>query len=96
MAEIGMPVSPIYDAYEAMADPHMMARNMFVQVEHPAAGTYTVPNFPVKLSETPGEVASAAPMLGQHTEEILTTLLDYSSDEITALEKEGKIVCWRG
>ena len=96
MGEIGMPVSPIYDAYEAMADPHMMERNMFVQVEHPAAGTYTVPNFPVKLSETPGEVASAAPMLGQHTEEILTTLLGYSSDEITVLEKEGKIVCWRG
>jgi CoA:oxalate CoA-transferase len=96
MAEIGMPVAPIYDAYEAAADPHLKEREMFVRVQHPSAGAYTVPNFPVKLSETPGEVTAAAPMLGQHTEEILTTLLGYSKDEVAILEKTGKIVCWRG
>jgi crotonobetainyl-CoA:carnitine CoA-transferase CaiB-like acyl-CoA transferase len=96
LAGFGMPVAPIYEPHETMTDPHLRERGMFVEVEHPMAGAYTVPNFPVKFSETPGEVTSAAPMLGQHTEEILTTLLGYSSDEITALEKEGKIVCWRG
>jgi crotonobetainyl-CoA:carnitine CoA-transferase CaiB-like acyl-CoA transferase len=96
MTEVGMPVAPIYDSYEAMDDPHIEERGMKREVVHPTAGRYTVPNFPVKFSETPGEVKTAAPMLGQDTEEILTTLLGFTEEEVAALEKEGKIVCWRG
>jgi CoA:oxalate CoA-transferase len=96
LAEVGMPAAPIYDAHESMTDPHLVARGTFVQVGHPAAGTYTVPNFPVRLSETPGEVTSASPMLGQHTEEVLTTLLGYTPERVRELEKAGKIVCYRG
>jgi crotonobetainyl-CoA:carnitine CoA-transferase CaiB-like acyl-CoA transferase len=79
-----------------MDDPHIEERGMKREVVHPTAGRYTVPNFPVKFSETPGEVKTAAPMLGQDTEEILTTLLGFTEEEVAALEKEGKIVCWRG
>ena len=96
LAELGMPVSPIYDAYEAMEDPHVKERGMSVRVDHPIAGGYTVPNFPVKFTETPGEVETAAPMLGQHTDEILSNLLGYGKGKIRELEKAGKIVCWRG
>jgi len=96
LAGVGMPVAPIYDSHETFDDPHLEARDFWKQVDHPAAGEYTVPNFPVTLSETPGEVTSAAPMLGQHTEEVLTSLLGYSEERIKALEKEGKIVVWRG
>ena len=95
-AELGMPVSPIYDAYEAMEDSHVKERGMNVRVDHPIAGGYTVPNFPVNFTETPGEVETAAPMLGQHTDEILSSLLGYGEEKIRELEKAGKIVCWRG
>lgn len=96
LAGVEMPVAPIYDSHETFADPHLEAQGFWVEVDHPAAGRYEVPNFPVKFSETPGKVTSASPMLGQHTEEILTTLLGYTQDQIRELEKEGKIVCWRG
>ena len=96
LAEVGMPVAPIYEAYESMSDPHLLTRDMWIQVDHPVAGKYTVPNFPVVFSETPGEVTSAAPMLGQHTDEVLTTLLGYTPERVKELEKEGKIACWRG
>ncbi|MBS7631809.1 CoA transferase, partial [Candidatus Bathyarchaeota archaeon] len=95
LVSFGMPVAPIYEAYESMSDPHLKARDMFVQVNHPIAGTYTTPNFPVKLSETPGIVEAPAPILGQHTEEVLTSLLGYSKEKIEKLEKSGIIVCHR-
>ena len=71
LAKLGFPCAPIYEAHEAMWDPHLKARNMWVEVEHKTAGKYIVPNFPVKFSETPGKVEMAAPMLGQHTREVL-------------------------
>ena len=96
LADVGMPVAPIYQAHESMEDPHLIARGMWVEVDHPAAGRYRVPNFPVFFSETPGEVTSASPMLGQHTEEVLKNLLGYTPERVRELEKEGKVVCWRG
>jgi crotonobetainyl-CoA:carnitine CoA-transferase CaiB-like acyl-CoA transferase len=92
-AEISFPVSPVYEAYEGINDHHLLTRGMWVEVEHPKAGKYKVPNFPVKFSETPGEVTSASPLLGQHTKEILTNLLQTSNEEIIELEKQGTIVC---
>ena len=49
-------------------------------------------NFPVKFSETPGEVHSPAPLLGQHNREILVNYLGYTEEEVEQLEKEGVIV----
>jgi len=49
------------------------------------------PNFPIKFSKTPGEVFTPAPTLGQHNEEILTTFLRCSKEEIEALRKEGVV-----
>jgi len=95
LVEVGFPAAPIYEAHEAIEDPHIKARETFIQVEHPVAGTYTAPNFPVKFSETPGEVTGPAPMLGQHTEEVLTDLLGKTPEQIKELEKQGIVVCWR-
>jgi len=47
--------------------------------------------FPIKFSETPGKVDGPDPMLGQHTEEILSTLLGYSDEEIEGLRREGVV-----
>ena len=91
LVEVGLPVAPIYYASEATKDPHLIARNIFVEVEHPKVGRIKVVNFPVKLSESPGEVVSAAPLMGQHNKEILVNYLGYSAEEVTLLEKEGVI-----
>jgi len=96
LAEMGVPCAPIYEAHEAMWDPHLEARGMWVEVEHKAAGNYKIPNFPVKFSETPGEVTMAAPMLGQHTRMVLKELLGKTDEELGALEKQGAIVQWKG
>ena len=96
LAEMGFPCAPVYEAHEAMWDPHLEARGMWVEVEHKAAGKYKIPNFPVKFSETPGEVTMAAPMLGQHTRMVLKELLGKTDEELDALEKQGAIVQWKG
>lgn len=88
---IGVPCGPVYDVDEIVEDPHLKARGMFVELEHPRAGTVTVPNFPVKFSETPGIVKTAAPILGQNTKEILMEILGYSEKRVMKLVKAGVI-----
>ncbi len=83
--------APIYQINETVADPHLKARDMWVTVEHPTAGKITVPNFPVKMSETPGKITSAAPLLSQNTREILTGLLGVKEEELTKLMEEQAI-----
>jgi CoA:oxalate CoA-transferase len=96
LANLGFPCAPIYEAYEAMFDPQLKARNMWVEVDHPAAGKYKVPNFPVIFSETPGEVKTASPMLGQNTRQVFKEILGKTDEELNALEKTGAIVQWKG
>lgn len=87
----GIPVAEIYSVKELVNDPHLIDRGMFTHVEHPKAGSIKVTNFPVKFSATPGEVRTATPMLGQHNEGILSTVLGYTSEQIKELEKQGII-----
>jgi CoA:oxalate CoA-transferase len=87
--EMGLPCSPVFNVDETVADPHLAARGMFIELEHPRAGTVKVPNFPVKLSETPGVVRTAAPLLGEHSKEVLMDLLGYSEGKVTELVKAG-------
>jgi CoA:oxalate CoA-transferase len=96
LANMGFPCAPIYEAYEAITDPHLQARNMWVEVEHKVAGKHRIPNFPVVFSESPGEVTKAAPMLGQHTREVLKEKLGKTDEELETLEKQGAIVLWKG
>jgi crotonobetainyl-CoA:carnitine CoA-transferase CaiB-like acyl-CoA transferase len=89
--EIGMPVAPVYQVNESLEDLHLNARGMFIEVEHSKAGRFRTVNFPVKFSDTPGEVKSAAPLIGQHNREILKGLLGYDEGRIVELEKGGVI-----
>ena len=65
-----------------------LARQMVVDLDHPGAGPIKALGVPVKLSETPGAVDRAAPLLGQHTDEILTEL-GYTAAELRALRDRG-------
>jgi crotonobetainyl-CoA:carnitine CoA-transferase CaiB-like acyl-CoA transferase len=67
----GIPAGPVLHFEEAMTDPHVVARGMAVDTQHPAAGTFKTLGIPVKLSLTPGELRRPAPRLGEHTEEVL-------------------------
>lgn len=84
-AEMGIPTAPVYYASEATKDPPLAAREIIVEVNHPILGNIKACNFPLKMSETPGKILSAAPLLGQHQKEIVTGLLGYSSEEFEQL-----------
>jgi len=72
--EAGVPAGPIYNMAQVYEDPHVRAREMLVELDHPLAGTIKNIGIPVKLSRTPGRIRRPAPLLGQHTEEVLSWL----------------------
>ena len=86
-----IPVGPVYHVDEVIKDPHLIARGMFVEVDHPKAGKIKVPNFPLKFSETPGMILTAAPLLGQDNRDVLMNVLGYSEEKIKELEMAGVI-----
>lgn len=87
----GIPAGPIYNVGEVLTLDQTEARDMVVELDHPKAGKISVTGVPVKLSETPGGVFSPPPVLGEHTEKILSEVLGYSDEEIAGL-REKKIV----
>lgn len=83
-------VSPVNDIDQIFNDPQVIERELFKEMNHPIAGTIKQIGFPIKFSETEGEIYSHSPILGEHTEEILSQL-DYSSEHIDQFRKSGII-----
>ena len=88
----GVPVGPVNRIGDMLADPQVKARDMVVETEHPKAGRVKGIGHPIKFTDTPGEMTRPAPLLGQHTREVLGDL-GYSSAEIEALERDGAVHC---
>lgn len=91
MEEAQLPAGPVNDILQMHQDPQALAREMIVEVEHPTAGTVKSIGHPVKFSETPASVDSAAPLLGQHSREVLTEY-GYSASRIDTLINSGAVI----
>lgn len=87
---VGVPSGPIYSLDQVWSDPHVLARELVVEVEHPTLGTLKQPGFPIKFSGTPGSVRTAPPLLGQHTADVLQRL-GYTPAEIDRMRQAGAI-----
>ncbi len=91
LAKTGVPVAPVLDLDQVKANEHAKAREMFVKVDHPTLGEVSLPGFPIKFSETKGDMTMPAPLLGQHNEEVYSELLGISKEELEELRKEGVV-----
>lgn len=91
LVEVGVPVGKVMDLDEAQNTPQAKARNMFVKVDHPVLGEIVEPGFPIKFSNTKGDLSTPSPLLGEHNMEVFTQLLGLSSERYNELRKKGVI-----
>ena len=91
----GVPAGPILNLEQVWSNEHVQARGMDVTLEHPTAGTIHNIGLPARLSETPGCIERYAPLLGEHTDEILR-FAGYSDSEIAEMKGEGVAESWGG
>ena len=87
-------VAPAYEMQETFKDPHVLARNMVWEMDHPKVGKVKQMGSPMKLSDTPATFRNFAPLLGENTEELMKEL-GYSGEDINKLHDSGAIKAWR-
>lgn len=91
MEEARLPAGPVLSPREVLEDPHIAAKGLFQATEYPGLDRPApLMKTPVELSETPGEIRSRPPTLGEHTDRIMGEL-GYSTRQITALRKQRVI-----
>ncbi|MBT3305365.1 MAG: CoA transferase [Alphaproteobacteria bacterium] len=87
----GVPAGPVLNVNQMHEDPHTLARDMIVDVEHSRLGAVKTIGVPVKFSKTPGQVATGAPVYGEHTRTVLAEY-DYGEEEINDLIADGAVI----
>jgi len=90
LGDAGVPCGACQDTGEVLADPHLKAREMIVDVDYPTRGTYQTVGCPVKLSDSPATV-TRPPLLGEHTAELLHALCGVDPDEVKRLREAGVV-----
>jgi formyl-CoA transferase len=88
--KVDIPVGPILSMKEIAEEQSLRATGTVVEVDHPGRGKYLTVGNPVKMSDSITEV-QRSPLLGEHTEEILTKVLGYSAAEVAAIKTSGAI-----
>ena len=87
----GIPVGRVRSVAEAFENPQVKARNMMIEVEHPTIGRMKMTGNPIKMSDLEEGPALPPPLLGQHTDEVLSEKLNLTADQIVALRREGAL-----
>lgn len=90
LGRAGVPAGPVMDSGDLFASEHLRAREMLVEIDHPTRGAMTLFGCPIRLSDSPVEIA-CPPLLGQHTDEVLRAELCLSDDELAGLHAAGAI-----
>jgi CoA:oxalate CoA-transferase len=91
LTEAHVPCAPVRTAAEVVADPHLNARGVWKEIEHPRRGKTKVPISPIRLHGADPAVARPAPLLGQDTDRVLADILGLGKDELAALHAAGVI-----
>jgi len=87
----GLPAGPVYDIQQMHQDPQVLAREMVVEVEHSRLGPVKTLGFPIKFSDTPGGPTRGAPLLGEHSREILAEH-GFSAGEVETMIEGGAVL----
>jgi crotonobetainyl-CoA:carnitine CoA-transferase CaiB-like acyl-CoA transferase len=87
----GVPMGAVNTLDAVVTHPQVAARQAIVETTHPVAGAVRMTRPPVRMSDTPGSVRSAAPLLGQHTDQVLRERLGIEDEEIARLRRAGVI-----
>ncbi len=87
---VNVPCGPILSMKEIAEEPALRKTGTVVEVDHPTRGKYLTVGNPIKLSDSPADVRRS-PLLGEHTDEILKTVLGLNDDEIQAARQQGAI-----
>ena len=88
--ELRLPFTEVLTPLEVLEDPQLAARDFFVDVDHPVVGTVRQPGPAIRASEAPWQTRRA-PLLGEHTDEVLRELLDLDDEAIAALRADGTV-----
>ena len=91
LIDYDVPVGPVNTVEDIFNCPQVNAREMLSEIHHPIVGQMKIVGVPIQFSETPVRVRSAAPLLGEHTEEVLRNILSLSDSEIQTMREEGVI-----
>ena len=89
LERVGVPCGPINDLAQVFADPQVQARGLALSLPHALGGSVPQVASPIRLSETPVEYRSAPPLLGEHTDAVLETLLGLHAADIVVLREAG-------
>ena len=91
MVAASVPAGPVNTMQRLFSDPQVLHREMIAEVPHPTIGTLRLGGIPVKYSATPGAVRLPPPLLGQHTTEVLSDVLGYSTEQVEELKEQGAL-----
>ena len=91
LRDAGVPAAPVNNVDAAFAEPPVVEREMIVEYDHPQVGKVRLPGNPIKMDGMGETISNPAPMLGEHTDAILKSLLHLSAQEIAALRASGAV-----
>ena len=85
----GVAAMPVMNIADQFSDPHLSERQFYVDVDHPHVGSEWIYGMPWQLSDTPGQIRTSAPLLGQHNDYVLGQVLGLAAESLATLESQG-------